>query len=69
MKVFASRYLESPTVECDIPVEEWNWKPANAEAGNVYGSGANTKTRASTYAAESDNRDDDDRPNEGLFVA
>lgn len=69
MRVFASRFLEKPSSECSLSVKDWGWKPENPDATQVYGSGANTQTRASTYAAEKDNRDDDDRPNEGLFVA
>lgn len=68
MKVFASRFFEAPSTDTTNPVSEWNWKP-NTDVNKIYGSGANTATRASTYAAEKDNRDDDDRPNEGLYVA
>lgn len=69
MKVFASNFLEAPSPDCTAPIADWSWTPANLDATKIYGSGANTQTRASTYAAEKDNRDDDDRPNEGLFVA
>ena len=69
MKVFASRFLEEPSKDCTTGVDNWSWKPQNSEINKIYGSGANTQSRSSTYAAEKDNRDDDDRPNEGLFVA
>lgn len=68
MKVFATRFFEEPSKDTTEPVEKWSWQPEN-EVDKIYGSGANTATRSSTYAAEKDNRDDDDRPNEGLFVA
>lgn len=68
MKVFATKFLEAPSSDKTEPVELWNWKP-ESEVDKIYGSGANTASRSSTYAAEKDNRDDDDRPNEGLFIA
>lgn len=69
MKVFASKFLETPSSECSIPIQDWSWSPENPDAKRVYGSGANTQSRQSTYADERDNRDDSDRPNEGLSVA
>ena len=69
MKVFASKYLESPSSDATASPNDWSWNPSNPDFNKIYGSGANTQTRSSTYAAEKDNRDDDDRPNEGLFVA
>ena len=68
MKVFSTRFFEPPSSDTTEPVEKWSWIPEN-NVDKIYGSGANTSTRSSTYAAEKDNRDDDDRPNEGLFVA
>ncbi|MBK8639151.1 MAG: hypothetical protein IPN92_13075 [Chromatiaceae bacterium] len=68
MKVFALRYLEPPI--SDKPEStDWNWKPVNEEFANIYASGAPTNTQQSTYAAESDNRGDSDRPNEGMLLA
>lgn len=65
MKIFASQFLESlsnDSVSVDV---EWTWTPDNTRIKDIYASGANTKSRESTYAAETDNRSDDDRPNEG----
>ncbi|MBB3609147.1 hypothetical protein [Rhizobium sp. BK602] len=66
MKVFGLRYLESMTADAVEDASNWSWKPANAAALRVYASGNSTKSRESTYAAERDNREDEDRPNEGL---
>ena len=69
MSVFATRYLEgmsSERVGLDV---EWNWHPSDSEVEKIYASGANTSSRESTYAAETDNRADRDRPNEGMLVA
>jgi len=68
MKVFAVNFLEAPSNE-DIGGEEWKWTPSNPEAKKIYGSGASTGTRESTYVAEKDNRADSDRPNEGMLIA
>lgn len=68
MKVFALRYLELPI--SDKPESaDWKWKPENEEFADIYASGAPTNTQQSTYAAESDNRGDSDRPNEGMLLA
>jgi len=68
MKVFALRYLETPV--SDKPeTADWKWKPANEEFSDIYASGAPTNTQQSTYAAESDDRSDSDRPNEGMLLA
>ncbi len=68
MKVFASKYLESPSRDTFEGVT-WIWTPASSEACEIYASGAPTNTRQSTYAAETDNRSDNDRPNEGMLAA
>lgn len=68
MKVFSQRYLESPSND-EISDESWSWDPANQDAKKIYGSGASTNTRQSTYAAEKDDRSDSDRPNEGMLIA
>lgn len=69
MKVFASKFLESPSKDTVSKDDKWSWKPENEEICEIYASGAATSTNASTYAAEKDNRSDSDRPNEGMFVA
>lgn len=68
MKVFATKFLESPT-ENTLKEEVWAWTPTNKQAQEIYASGASTNSRQSTYAAEKDNRSDSDRPNEGLLAA
>lgn len=68
MKVFATAYLERMSTET-VNEEKWTWKPDGEEAEKIYGSGANTSSKTSTYAAEKDNRSDTDRPNEGLYIA
>lgn len=68
MKVFATKFLESPTQET-TDTKEWTWSPENKNANEIYASGKSTSSRESTYAAEKDNRSDTDRPNEGLFIA
>lgn len=69
MKVFATRFFEEPSKDSITPNSDWSWNPINHDVNKIYASGANTQSRSSTYAAEKDNRDDDDRPNEGMFVA
>jgi hypothetical protein len=64
-KVFGSRFLEPVQKSKAAPPSDWSWRPASP-LSKIYGSGNNTQSRMSTYAAEKDNRDDDDRPNEGL---
>ncbi len=68
MKVFATAYLEEMSTDT-VTEKNWTWKPEGEEAEKIYGSGANTSSRTSTYAAEKDDRSDTDRPNEGLFIA
>lgn len=68
MKVFAAKFLERP-VQSDLNSDLWAWTPANQEAKKIYASGASTNTRQSTYAAEKDDRADNDRPNEGMLAA
>ncbi len=68
MKVFALKYLEVPVLDRPEPAD-WKWKPADQEFADIYASGAPTNTRQSTYAAESDDRGDSDRPNEGMLLA
>lgn len=69
MKVFASSYLEGFSSDKVDGEKGWSWTPEGSEADKIYASGANTSTNQSTYAAEKDNRSDNDRPNEGMFVA
>ena len=69
MKVFASRFLETPTQSTVLTPDKWSWKPYDGDAYRIYASGAATSTRSSTYAAEKDNRSDSDRPNEGSLAA
>lgn len=69
MKIFAKRYLER-MVASEVKKEDWEWTPAGGEeAMDIYASGNNTKSRESTYAAEKDDRSDEDRPNEGFLAA
>jgi hypothetical protein len=63
MKVFAERYLEEMKFTETPPTSEWDWEPTDVH--HIYASGANTKSRESTYADDRDNRNDEDRPNEG----
>ena len=65
MNVFASRFLEAPATQPVVPLHQWDWKPFSNDVGEIYASGAKTTTRSSTYAAEKDNNEDSDRPNEG----
>lgn len=69
MKVFATKFLESPSKDTLNKNEEWSWTPYNRDVFEIYASGAATSTKSSTYAAEKDDRSDSDRPNEGMFVA
>lgn len=69
MKVFASRFLETPVADTILTPDKWNWKPLGGQVQRIYASGASTSTRSSTYAAEKDNRSDSDRPNEGSLAA
>ena len=66
MKMFGERFLE-PVFSDHAKDIDWRWTPANTDAKAVYASGGNTVSRESTYAAEKDDRSDDDRPNEGRF--
>jgi hypothetical protein len=68
MKVFATKFLESPTGNL-IQDTPWVWVPVNRKAQEIYASGASTNSRESTYAAEKDSRSDTDRPNEGMLAA
>jgi len=49
-----------------LGVQNWAWTPAGGDSHRIYASGNSTRSRESTYAAERDNRQDEDRPNEGL---
>ena len=69
MQVFATNYLEKLSDNRVDQNEKWNWKPENKEVEEIYACGANTSSHESTYAAETDNRSDSDRPNEGMYVA
>ncbi|HEX3916327.1 MAG TPA: hypothetical protein VHW60_03235 [Caulobacteraceae bacterium] len=66
MKVFGQRFLEPVQANESVPVGTWSWVPASSETARVYASGNSTRSRESTYAAERDDRQDEDRPNEGL---
>lgn len=66
MKVFGERYLEKMQSETVQKADGWAWSPKSGDSYRVYGSGNSTRSRESTYAAETDNRQDEDRPNEGL---
>lgn len=68
MKVFAVNFLEAPSND-EIVEAVWTWNPANPETKKIYASGASTGTKESTYVAETDNRSDSDRPNEGMLAA
>lgn len=69
MRVFATSYLEGFSNDKIDKNKKWSWTPEGEEADRIYACGANTSTNQSTYAAEKDNRSDNDRPNEGMFVA
>ena len=66
IKVFASDFLESME-QYSTTSDDWEWQPAN-DVKDIYASGAPTSTQQSTYAGESDDRGDSDRPNEGLMA-
>ncbi|WP_155772541.1 MULTISPECIES: hypothetical protein [Mesorhizobium] len=66
MKVFGERFLETMQSNETISAEDWSWKPASGDSYRIFASGNSTRSRESTYAAERDNREDEDRPNEGL---
>ena len=66
MKPFGMRYLEPVLSDGIVPVKDWSWTPSSGAIARVYASGNSTRSRESTYAAEKDNRVDEDRPNEGL---
>jgi len=66
MNVFGLRYLESMSSDRVLGVQNWAWTPAGGDSHRIYASGNSTRSRESTYAAERDNRQDEDRPNEGL---
>lgn len=68
MNVFATKFLESPS-ESNLKDTVWVWTPTNKQAQEIYASGASTSSRSSTYAAEKDDRSDNDRPNEGMLAA
>lgn len=67
MKVFAINFLESASND-EIGSAEWKWSPVNPDVKKIYGSGAATGTRESTYVSEKDDRSDSDRPNEGMLA-
>lgn len=69
MNVFLQKYLEAPTKDIIISKEDWTWIPEGKSALEIYACGASTNTRQSTYANETDNRSDTDRPNEGFLAA
>ncbi len=69
MKVFASSYLENFSSDKVEDGKKWSWTPEGGEATQIHACGANTSSNESTYAAEKDSRTDNDRPNEGMFIA
>jgi hypothetical protein len=66
MAVFGVRYLEAMQSDHIASTEGWSWEPQSSSSKRIYASGNSTRSRESTYAAEKDNREDEDRPNEGL---
>lgn len=66
MSVFGIKYLEKMQGNSAKTADDWSWKPTANDAYRIYASGNSTSSRESTYAAEKDNRQDEDRPNEGL---
>jgi hypothetical protein len=66
MNVFGLRFLEPMGSVEEVDQTNWTWRPASTGALKIYASGNSTRSRESTYAAETDNRQDEDRPNEGL---
>ena len=66
MQPFGLRFLEKVGADQVVSVGEWTWKPKSSETLRIYASGNSTRSRESTYAAEKDDRMDEDRPNEGL---
>ena len=66
MSVFGIRFLEPMQSNEVVSADGWNWKPTSADSLRIYASGNSTRSRESTYAAERDDRADEDRPNEGL---
>lgn len=66
MNVFGLRFMERMESDQEVDQDDWTWRPASQHAFRIYASGNSTRSRESTYAAERDNRTDEDRPNEGL---
>ncbi len=66
MSVFGERFLERMQSNAEVSPESWAWQPESQGVKRIYASGNSTHSRESTYAAEKDNRADEDRPNEGL---
>lgn len=66
MNVFGLKFLEPMQADGAERPRQWSWSPEGKAARGIYASGNSTRSRESTYAAEKDNRQDEDRPNEGL---
>lgn len=66
MNVFGIKFLEPMQKDGELKDQQWSWTPKGENASQIYASGNCTRSRSSTYAAETDNRQDEDRPNEGL---
>ncbi|WP_417815927.1 hypothetical protein [Thalassospira alkalitolerans] len=66
MNVFGLKFLEPMQSDGELIAVKWSWTPEGENASRIYASGNSTRSRESTYAAEKDNRQDEDRPNEGL---
>lgn len=64
---FCRNFLEPIHVDDGVK-GEWSWQAAG-DVRDIYASGAPTSTRQSTYAGETDDRSDSDRPNEGMKIA
>lgn len=66
MNVFGLRFLEGMESDRVADPAQWSWAPSSRDGVRIYASGNSTRSQESTYAAEKDNRQDEDRPNEGL---
>lgn len=66
MNVFGVSFLEPMRPDGCSQALNWSWTPHNTQNMRIYASGNSTNSRSSTYAAEKDSREDQDRPNEGL---
>ncbi len=65
MKVFGLKFMEPMQADGTTPSSTWTWAPRGENARGIYASGNSTRSRESTYAAERDNRQDEDRRTKG----